>query len=67
MVFTPGSDVRLVADAHGMAAGSEGVVIGRYTNREGHTLVRFWDGGPLLVPDEALEEAGDASREASGL
>jgi hypothetical protein len=36
-----------------MAAGSEGVVM-RYSDSPGHVLVRFWDGGPFVVPIEAL-------------
>jgi hypothetical protein len=37
-----------------MAAGSEGIVIRSYGGEPEQILVRFWDGGPLVVPADAL-------------
>ncbi len=37
-----------------MATGSRGVVIGWYRNTD-EVLVRFWDGGPLRVPEDAVQ------------
>jgi hypothetical protein len=51
--------VRLVDDRGGMAAGSEGVLIGWYAQESARmALVRFWDGGPIRVPAESIVAAG---------
>lgn len=39
----------------GMAAGSEGRLLGWYALGARIALVDFWDGGPLRVPADALE------------
>ena len=46
----PGEEVRLLGAWAGMAAHSEGVLLGWYAWDERMALVRFWDGGPLQVP-----------------
>jgi ornithine cyclodeaminase/alanine dehydrogenase-like protein (mu-crystallin family) len=53
-LLTPGDAVRLLSTWAGMAAGSEGVLIGWYATEERMALVRFWDGGPLLVPADSI-------------
>ena len=59
--FNTGDTVRVKCDTNGMPAGSEGAVIGWYTNTE-QVLVRFWDGGPIRVPFDALELARAAGQ-----
>lgn len=46
--------MRLLRDVPGLAAGSEGIVVGWYVN-DGTIVVSFWDGGPQRVPAESLE------------
>jgi hypothetical protein len=53
-VYPTNAVVRLTRAVDGMPAGSEGVVLGRYTNDE-TLLVSFWDGGPLRVAAPLLE------------
>jgi hypothetical protein len=53
----PRDVVRLVVSASGMAAGSEGVLIGWFAREEREALVSFWDGGPLRVPAQAIKKA----------
>ena len=53
-----GDVVRLLTPWAGMSAGSEGVLIGWYVDREPMALVRFWDGGPIRVPALRIVEAG---------
>ena len=50
----PGDLVRLVERAEGMAAGSEGKLIGWYVGDRPTALVNFWDGGPIKVPAAAI-------------
>ena len=54
----PHEIVRLVTPAAGMAAGSEGKLIGWFARERREALVAFWDGGPLRVPAEAIERSG---------
>ncbi len=61
MVLKPGSIVRLLSAWAGMAAGAEGVLIGWYASEEPMALVRFWDGGPLRVPADAIDAAEEVS------
>ena len=53
--------MRLVEHAEGMAAGSEGRLIGWYVGDRPTALVNFWDGGPIRVPVAAIvrAEAGE--------
>ncbi len=51
-----GDTVRLVQSASGMAAGSEGTLRGWFIRDEPEAVVDFWDGGPLRVPADAIEE-----------
>ena len=46
--------VRLTRSVNGMAAESAGVVGCQDTHKSGEVIVRFWDGGPLGVPANAL-------------
>ena len=54
-MFQPKDIVRLTRDANGMQVGSEGEVIGRYTNDPERILVMLWDGGVQRVPLDAVE------------
>ncbi len=53
--FQPKDIVRLARETNGMPVGSEGEVIGRYTNDPERILVRLWDGGVQRVPLDAVE------------
>ena len=57
MLLDPGQTVRLTETIGGMAAGSEGIVVGWYTDAEHglQAIVSFWDGGPVRVPIDVLE------------
>jgi hypothetical protein len=60
-----GEVVRLIADAGGMAAGAEGVLLGWYREPgRQHALVSFWDGGPLRVSAELIEGATSTGESA---
>jgi len=61
---TPGSTVRLLEGAAGMAAGSAGIAVGWYTDTL-EVLVRFWDGGPLRVPGELLQTIDEPDERTS--
>jgi hypothetical protein len=64
-VFGPGDIVRLVRETNGMASGSQGEVIGWYTDEPHRVLVRLWDGGVQRIPQDAVEKierAGGAER-----
>jgi hypothetical protein len=50
----PGDPVRLIEPAAGMAAGSEGRLLGWYLREVPEALVNFWDGGPLRVPADSI-------------
>jgi hypothetical protein len=54
-----GETVRLTEPATGMAAGSEGLLIGWYAGDTWEALVNFWDGGPLRVPAHAVESVSE--------
>ena len=54
----PGDLVQLVEHAGGMAAGSEGKLIGWYVGDQPTALVNFWDGGPIRVPVAAIVKSG---------
>ena len=53
----PGDLVQLVEHVAGMAAGSEGTLIGWYVGDNPTALVNFWDGGPIKVPVAAIVKA----------
>lgn len=48
--------MRLKRETNGMPVGSEGEVIGRYTNDPERILVMLWDGGVQRVPLDAVEK-----------
>ena len=50
-----GDPIRLTREVVGTPTGSEGIVIGRYTNEPDLILVRLWDGGVQKVPLDAVE------------
>ncbi len=56
-MFAAGQTVVTIREVMGMAVGAEGIVIGWYTNTL-EVLVRFWDGGPLRVPADAVTPVG---------
>jgi hypothetical protein len=51
----PGELVRLTQGAAGLSAGAMGVLIGFYAREAREAVVRFYDGGPLRVPADAIE------------
>ncbi len=50
-----GDIVLLVASASGMAAGSQGKLLGWYRGDSDEALVSFWDGGPIKVSADVIE------------
>jgi hypothetical protein len=54
-MFGPKDIIRLTRETWGTPRGSEGEVIGWYTNDPTTVLVRLWDGGVQRVPREAIE------------
>jgi Putative zinc-finger len=62
--------VRVTQTVNGMPAGSEGIlvkgiVVSRYAFRADEVVVRFWDGGPMRVPGNALARIGRVPAEAA--
>lgn len=66
MIPKPGDPVRLVREASGMAPGSQGVLLGWYATEVRQALISFYDGGPLKVPADAVEPAGQRASEPPG-
>ena len=54
-MFNAKDIVRLTREMFGTPKGSEGEVIGWYTNDPERVLVRLWDGGVQRVPLDAVE------------
>ena len=59
-----GDIVRLVEPASGMAAESEGKLLGWFRGIPDEALVSFWDGGPLKVPADAIATVEQEARPA---
>ena len=64
MTLASGDLVRLTEHAAGMAAGSEGTLIGWYVGDRPTALVNFWDGGPLKVPVTSIAKAEPTDTDA---
>lgn len=61
--FRRGDTVRLSQAVDGLAAGSEGVIIGWYVDEPDRLLVLLGDGTAERIPREALERVSDSSGE----
>ena len=56
-----GDRIRLTCENEGIPGGSEGEVVGWYTNEPDRVLVRLWSGGLHHVPVNALERVATLS------
>jgi hypothetical protein len=53
-VVAPGAHVRLVTTCAGLAPGTEGIVVGRYSHDDS-MIVMFIEAGPLRVEADEIE------------